>query len=78
MWSDCDKVVCSNGEMFSFLFLGDPEAGKHYKTSMEVTLLWLQKKTTSFNWQGQAGFPLDSCCRQQGFGSGDSSSVASF
>lgn len=64
------NVVPSESEMFNFLFLRDPEATKHYITSMEVTLLGLQKKTTNFNWQEQAGFSLDSCCRRQGFGSG--------
>lgn len=65
--NSCDK---GEGEVFSFLFLGYPEAAKHYKMSMEATLLGLQKKTTNFNWQEQAGFSPDSCCRQQGFGSG--------
>ena len=70
MQNSCNNVVPSEGEAFSFLFLGDPEAAKHYKTPTEVTLLELQKKTTNFNWQEQAGFSLDSCFRQQGFGCG--------
>lgn len=64
------NVARSESEVFSFLFLGDTWAEKHYKISVEATLLGLQEKTTDFNWQEQAGFSLDSCCRQQGFGCG--------
>lgn len=64
------NVILKGGKVLSFLFNGDPEAARHYKTSMEVSLLGLQKKTTNFNWQVQAGFSLDSCCRQLGFGLG--------
>lgn len=61
------NVVRVNEKCLAFFFLRDPETAKHHKKSMGVTLLGLQKKTTNFNWQEQAGFLLDSCCRQQGF-----------
>lgn len=61
------NVIPSEWEMFSFFFLWDPETAKHHKAFMGIILLGLQKKTTNFNWQEQAGFSFDSCCRQQGF-----------
>lgn len=60
------NVIPSEWEVFSLFFLWDPEIANH-KASMGIILLGLQKKNTNFNWQEQAGFSLDSCCRQQGF-----------
>lgn len=70
MQNSCDKCCTYVKVKYLASFsLEAPQEAKDYRTSTEVALLGLQKKTRNFKRKEQAGFSRGSCCRQRGFGS---------